>query len=147
MKKFKGTLLTPNEIFSANFIDMEIKTFEGTIKKYNYTSEKYRLAGKILLLEKDGENFKMRNGLQKKCLYFKKEWFKNVKNVKQIVDWRKIPIDTKVYVWNDMNNPVSKGHFAGVNAMGFYEVFVDGTTSFTESETIQFTYIELEEEI
>ena len=62
------------------------------------------------------------------------------------MDWKKVAIDTKVIVWNEYGESSSletKAHFAGVNPMGFPEVYTNGKTSFTTEDKAQYSNIRL----
>ena len=65
----------------------------------------------------------------------------------EYVDWSKIPIDTKILVWNKTNKQKFHRHFAGVdNVTGKVKAWNTGQTSFTTSITSVWDYAELYKE-
>lgn len=62
-------------------------------------------------------------------------------------DWSKVPIDTKVLVWNESDKQKLPRHFAGVDsATGRVKAWNDGKTSFTATKTTAWDYAELYKE-
>ena len=68
----------------------------------------------------------------------------------ECVDWYKLPIDTKILVWSELNKQKHPRHFAGVDsATGRVKAWDGGRTSFTTkitSETSDWDYAELYKE-
>ncbi|WP_277293027.1 hypothetical protein [Veillonella montpellierensis] len=65
-----------------------------------------------------------------------------------IIDWSQVPEDTKVLVSND-GEKWERKHFAQYNGKCStypFEVYVNGTTSWTSMRTIRFKYCKLAEE-
>lgn len=65
----------------------------------------------------------------------------------EVIDWSKIPIDTKVLVWSKLNNQKLHRHFAGVdNVTGQVKVWDAGQTSFTTTRWNTWSCAELYKE-
>ena len=64
----------------------------------------------------------------------------------EVIDWSKIPIDTKIIVWNRVSKRKEKRHFAGINEYGMVEAWNYGQTSFTTKTTSDWDYAELYKE-
>lgn len=65
----------------------------------------------------------------------------------EVIDWSKIPIDTKVLVWNESDKQKLPRHFAGVDsATGRVKAWNDGKTSFTATKTTSWAEAELYKE-
>lgn len=65
----------------------------------------------------------------------------------EVIDWSKIPIDTKVLVWNESDKQKLPRHFAGVDSgTGRVLTWYIGKTSFTTETTTDWDYAELYEE-
>ena len=79
-------------------------------------------------------------------VYVKKEW---IKDIREVVNWSEVPIDTKVRVkMHEVNNWINR-HFAGVRS-GKPMAFGGGVTSHTVTSQTDYTFwpfIELVEEI
>ena len=44
----------------------------------------------------------------------------------EVIDWAKIPIDTKIIVWNNGDKQKEKRHFAGINGVGWLRLGMMG---------------------
>ena len=67
----------------------------------------------------------------------------------EYVDWSKVPIDTKILVWNKVSKQKEKRHFAGIDdATGQVKAWNVGRTSFTTAMWNTWDYAEfyIEEE-
>lgn len=54
----------------------------------------------------------------------------------EVIDWSKVPIDTKILVWNKVSKQKEKRHFAGVDSVtGRIKSWDSGRTSFTTGAT------------
>ena len=62
------------------------------------------------------------------CTVNRKNWANS--EYEEYVDWSKVPVDTKILVRDDVNQPWSPRHFAGVDSKGVL-AFSYGRTSFT----------------
>ena len=67
----------------------------------------------------------------------------NSEYVEPEIDWRKVPIDTKVLVKDGEYHEWIKRYFAGVAPSGKPMVFLDGKTSWTKTESGCWDYIKL----
>ena len=63
----------------------------------------------------------------------------------EYVDWSKVPIDTKILVWESPKVKYRR-HFAGVNEDRTIFAWNEGKTSFTTSESCPWTFAELYKE-
>ena len=62
----------------------------------------------------------------------------------EYVDWSKVPIDTKILVWNKVSKQKEKRHFAGIDdATGQVKAWNVGRTSFTTAMWNTWDYAEL----
>ena len=65
----------------------------------------------------------------------------------EVTDWSKIPIDTKILVWNKTSKQKYNRHFAGIDSeTGKVKAWNTGQTSFTTSITSVWENAELYEE-
>ena len=65
----------------------------------------------------------------------------------EVIDWSKVPIDTKILVWGNGNKQKEKRHFAGINKKyGMVEAWNDGKTSFTTTRATAWANAELYKE-
>ena len=65
----------------------------------------------------------------------------------EVIDWAKVPIDTKIIVWSEANRQKLPRHFAGIDrATGLVKAWDAGRTSFTTKTTSDWDYAELYEE-
>ena len=65
----------------------------------------------------------------------------------EVIDWAKVPIDTKIVVWSSVSKQKYNRHFAGVDsATGRVKAWYEGQTSFTTSITSAWDYAELYKE-
>ena len=65
----------------------------------------------------------------------------------EVIDWSKIPIDTKILVWSRVSNQKEKRHFAGIDAeTGKVKAWNTGQTSFTTTRWNTWENAELYEE-
>ena len=65
----------------------------------------------------------------------------------EVIDWSKVPIDTKILVWGNGNKQKEKRHFAGINKKyGMVEAWNDGKTSFTTTRVTAWANAELYKE-
>ena len=65
----------------------------------------------------------------------------------EVIDWSKVPIDTKVLVWNKTSKQKYNRHFAGIDAeTGQVKAWNTGQTSFTTSITSVWENAELYKE-
>ena len=65
--------------------------------------------------------------------YTHKELIKEI-TFEEIIDWSKIPIDTKILVWSKITKQKMYRHFAGVDSgTGQIKAWDSGQTSFTTS--------------
>ena len=65
----------------------------------------------------------------------------------EVIDWSKIPIDTKIIVWSEANRQKLPRHFAGIDrATGRVKAWDAGRTSFTTKTTSDWDYAELYKE-
>lgn len=145
MKRITGVLMSAEEITGVN----GCKHFGGD--NWMYAEILNEIVGTILVLKKSQNLY---------CDYIidcdgirygiKKEWLKEIEE-KEVVDWSKVPVDTKVIVWNLYAPSVkSKMHFAG------YDLETDkiicwlwGQTSHSTetNEKGEWDYAELAEEV
>lgn len=72
--------------------------------------------------------------------------FKTIMEYEPPVDWSKVPVDTKIYVKNQINASWEKRHFSHCTPDGKVHAFYYGTTSFTaDNETSPWEYAKLAE--
>ena len=65
----------------------------------------------------------------------------------EVIDWSKIPIDTKIIVWSEANRQKLPRHFAGIDrATGRVKAWDAGRTSFTTKTTSDWDYAEIYKE-
>ena len=65
----------------------------------------------------------------------------------EVVDWSKVPIDTRILVWNKISKQKHRRHFAGVDDVtGKVKAYNDGQTSFTTTRWNTWDYAELYKE-
>ena len=65
----------------------------------------------------------------------------------EVIDWSKVPIDTKVVVWNKIAKQKIYRHFAGVDSgTGRVRAWDSGQTSFTTTRWNTWEYAELYKE-
>lgn len=65
----------------------------------------------------------------------------------EVIDWSKVPIDTKILVWSNVSNKKERRHFAGINKKyGMVEAWNDGQTSFTTTRATAWANAELYKE-
>lgn len=62
----------------------------------------------------------------------------------EVIDWSKIPIDTKILVWNKTSKQKYNRHFAGIDSgTGRVRAWDSGQTSFTTTRWSTWDYAEL----
>ena len=65
-------------------------------------------------------------------------------NFEEVIDWSKVPIDTKIIISDD-NKDWNRRHFAKYENGKIY-TWIDGCTSFTTNKTTSWKYAKLYEE-
>lgn len=65
----------------------------------------------------------------------------------EVIDWAKVPIDTKIVVWSNVSKQKYNRHFAGVDSVtGRIKSWDSGRTSFTTGATSTWDNAELYKE-
>lgn len=71
------------------------------------------------------------------------DWL-NAEYVEPVIDWSKVPIDTKVLCRDKVTEECLKRHFAGINDNGRLTSFKGGRTSWTnDGDKIPWTFMKL----
>ena len=120
---------------------------------------------KLLEMKFDGRKYKDKNGIVWEldstkddfCVYMCESYIiltnhythKQLVDMEfeEVIDWSKIPIDTKIIVWSEANRQKLPRHFAGIDrATKRVKTWDAGRTSFTTKTTSDWDYAELYEE-
>lgn len=123
---------------SVNFLEMEL--IEGKLYKDSN--------GRVWRYDSDGLWFEEGNKrlFSLTSTYTHKE-LKELRFYEEEVDWSKVPIDTKILVWNK-HDVIKRGrHFAGLSAeTGNVKTWIYGATSFSSENTSLWDFAELYKE-
>ena len=121
---------------------------------------------KFLDMKFDGRKYKDKNGIVWGLDDIKNNFYSNIAGMgisvltlyythkqlvdmefEEVIDWSKVPIDTKIVVWSSVSKQKYNRHFAGVDSVtGRIKSWDSGRTSFTTGATSTWDNAELYKE-